>query len=104
MDLPDPGIEPASSALIGRFFTTHATWEAQAFAILHPNSFVQSYKEEVVGICFCFCFSVFRLWTLGLAELREFAERVLVSGRAGNRTQARLILKPTFLIFMLSCL
>ena len=30
-DLPDPGIETvslASPALTGRFFTTHATWEA----------------------------------------------------------------------------
>ena len=27
-DLPDPGIEPASTALAGRFFTTSATWEA----------------------------------------------------------------------------
>ena len=27
-DLPDPGIEPASPALAGRFFTTSATWEA----------------------------------------------------------------------------
>ena len=28
--LPDPGIEPASPALAGGFFTTSATWEAQA--------------------------------------------------------------------------
>ena len=30
-DLPDPGIKPRSlmsCALAGRFFTTHATWEA----------------------------------------------------------------------------
>ena len=27
-DLPDPGIEPASAALAGRFFITGATWEA----------------------------------------------------------------------------
>ena len=27
-DLPDPGIEPQSPALAGRFFTTSATWEA----------------------------------------------------------------------------
>ena len=27
-DLPNPGIKPISPALIGRFFTTHATWEA----------------------------------------------------------------------------
>ena len=33
-DLPDPRIEPASfksPALIGRFFTTSATWEAPGF-------------------------------------------------------------------------
>ena len=28
-DLPDSGIEPASPALAGRFFTTSTTWEAQ---------------------------------------------------------------------------
>ena len=28
-DLPDPGIEPASPVLMGRFFTISATWEAQ---------------------------------------------------------------------------
>ena len=27
-DLPDPGIEPSSCALAGRFFTTSAAWEA----------------------------------------------------------------------------
>ena len=27
-DLPDPGIKPASPALVGGFFTTWATWEA----------------------------------------------------------------------------
>ena len=27
-DLPDPGIEPISPALAGRFFTTSAIWEA----------------------------------------------------------------------------
>ena len=26
-DLPDPGIEPGSPALAGRFFSTSATWE-----------------------------------------------------------------------------
>ena len=28
-DIPDPGIEPTSSALAGVLFTTSATWEAQ---------------------------------------------------------------------------
>ena len=27
--LPDPGIDPGSPALAGKFFTTSATWEAQ---------------------------------------------------------------------------
>ena len=27
-DLPDPGIEPTSPALTGRFFIASATWEA----------------------------------------------------------------------------
>ena len=27
-DLPDPGVEPLSPALAGRFFTTSATWKA----------------------------------------------------------------------------
>ena len=26
-DLPEPGVEPMSLALAGRFFTTSATWE-----------------------------------------------------------------------------
>ena len=30
-DLPDPGIEPVSPALRGRFFTISATWEALCF-------------------------------------------------------------------------
>ena len=28
-NLPDPGIKPASPAVVGGFFTTGATWEAQ---------------------------------------------------------------------------
>ena len=28
-DLPDPGMEPMSHVLAGRFFTTSAIWEAQ---------------------------------------------------------------------------
>ena len=28
-DLPNPGIEPASPALAGRFLTTRATWDAR---------------------------------------------------------------------------
>ena len=38
-DLPNPGIEPASLALAGRFFTTSATWEAPK---LLKKSLVQS--------------------------------------------------------------
>ena len=32
--LPDPGIEPRSPALAGRFFTTSATWEIPVLKIL----------------------------------------------------------------------
>ena len=32
-DLPNPGIEPASPALAGRFFTTSTTWEAHIMRI-----------------------------------------------------------------------
>ena len=40
-DLPDPGIEPTSlpsPALVGRFFTTSATWEA----LLGVNQWIRS--------------------------------------------------------------
>ena len=30
-NLPEPGIELASSALAGKFFTTSATWESQVY-------------------------------------------------------------------------
>ena len=30
-DLPDPGIEPTSLTLAGRFFTTSTTWEAPKY-------------------------------------------------------------------------
>ena len=36
-DLPDPGMEPTSPALAGRFFTTSFTWEAHW--ALYPNLF-----------------------------------------------------------------
>ena len=32
-DLPDPGIEPTSLTLAGRFFTTSATWEAPKYLL-----------------------------------------------------------------------
>ena len=35
-DLPDPGIEPTSPALVGRFFTTSIIWEAP-FCSLHTS-------------------------------------------------------------------
>ena len=37
--LPNPGIEPASPALAGRFFTTNATWEALSTSPCRPNAF-----------------------------------------------------------------
>ena len=33
-DTPNPGIEPISPALAGRFFTTSTTWEAQVIKII----------------------------------------------------------------------
>jgi len=33
-DLPDPGIEPVSLALAGRFFTSSATWETLGLDIV----------------------------------------------------------------------
>ena len=33
-DLPNPGIEPASPALVGVFFTTNTTWEAHLINVL----------------------------------------------------------------------
>ena len=52
VDLPDPGIEPRSPALAGRFFTTSATWEVISVVLLnfatldvqisHPASYIKS--------------------------------------------------------------
>ena len=33
-DLPDPGIKPASLALVGRFFNSSATWETLGLGIV----------------------------------------------------------------------
>ena len=45
-DLPDPGIEPASPALVGGSFTTSATWEA----LSHSERSVNSSHAMAVGI------------------------------------------------------
>jgi len=37
-DLPDPGTEPPSTTLAGRFFTTSVTWEA-------PRVIINMFKE-----------------------------------------------------------
>ena len=40
-DLPDPGMEPvslSSPTLVGRFFTTSATWEARRIKRIASNS------------------------------------------------------------------
>ena len=45
-DLPDPGIESTSlisPALIGRFFTTSATWEAYIYIHIHIYIYVYVY-------------------------------------------------------------
>ena len=39
-DLPDPGIEPGSPALAGRFFIISFTWEAQLLLLLSRFSHV----------------------------------------------------------------
>ena len=44
-DLPDPGIEPASPALAGRFFITNATWEAQSAPLSSSKTFPSFQKE-----------------------------------------------------------
>ena len=53
-DLPDPGIEPVSLALAGRFFTTSATWEAPSCpyhtAMLRGSSAQQVVRGHVVGV------------------------------------------------------
>ena len=46
-DLPDPGIEPTSSALAGRFFSTSATWEAPGGTIQLELGF---YNIQVVPL------------------------------------------------------
>ena len=46
VDLPDPGIEPASlmsPALAGSFFTTVTTWEALCLTLREPN-----YRHEII--------------------------------------------------------
>ena len=90
-DLPDPGIEPMSPALAGRFFTTNATWEVQylctdcvqtavgakvgnKWAFLGLGSLIQAgaseadnvhlgqiWTEECSVWCVCLCF-VFHLY------------------------------------------
>ena len=37
-DLPDPGMEPASPASAGRFFTTRATWEGPVAHCQHSST------------------------------------------------------------------
>ena len=38
-DLPDPGIEPTFPALVGRFFTTGAAWEAPVWIDMWFNKY-----------------------------------------------------------------
>ena len=45
-DLPDPGMEPVSPALAGRFFTTSATWEALSNIVI---------AKQMVGSNCCCC-------------------------------------------------
>ena len=47
-DFPEPGIEPKSPALAGRFFTTSVTWEAQDIIdeALNPTSNVTQLEKS----------------------------------------------------------
>ena len=47
-DLPDPGIEPTSPALAGRFFTTSATWEA-----LHRCHYKEAFPTVLSKVWVC---------------------------------------------------
>ena len=60
VDLPNPGIEPASlvsPALAGRFFTTGTTWEAPHMYLLSP--FNQNFQSaHKITCCFFFSFNI----------------------------------------------
>ena len=45
-DFPDPGIEPVSPALVGRFFTAEAPGEACIFIYLVPNGDLEKQGGE----------------------------------------------------------
>ena len=49
-DLPDPGIKPMSlisPALVGRFFTTSATWEGHLLSILTSKQHLGEYRWPI---------------------------------------------------------
>ena len=55
-DLPDPGIEPASPALAGRFFTTESPWKsirAPCFSIRGSDYLKPGIQEVGSALCFC---------------------------------------------------
>ena len=62
-DLPNPGIKPRSPALAGRFFTSHATREAQGGILVLP-SHVQLFVT---------------LWTAALQASLSFTNSVTLS-------------------------
>ena len=60
-DLPNPGIEPASPALAGRFFTTKSP--GKPFPLLINDSIFHSVNKLKVLIIFNFCTSQLRSYT-----------------------------------------
>lgn len=52
----DSGIEPASPELMGRFFTTSATWEALFLRVYFVSVCL---VNRALGVLFCFPFSSF---------------------------------------------
>ena len=55
-DLPDPGIEPVSPALAGRFFTHLATWEAPPYPL--PCCICPQALRTIRALFFFFFFPV----------------------------------------------
>ena len=47
-DLPNPGIKPASPALVDRFFTIRATWEA----LVHVNGYLENLMGDSKVVIF----------------------------------------------------
>ena len=73
-DLPNPGIEPVSPALAGRFFNHWATWEAHNYGY-HSGNEGKSGIE--VGIKRNFKF----IWNVLFLEKNEIVSKILNNGQ-----------------------